>query len=271
MAEEVAMEAAVVPPARPAPAPAPAPEPAPVVDYRRPEAYAAEFLGTAGLVFFVTMVFSVGPGLGYFDLAMVALVHVFILAMLIHSLGGTSGAHFNPAVTLALVAVRKIAPRHAALYIVCQLAGGILGATITKLLLDDEGRTVQYGSATISKILSGDVLAGFAAEALGTFFLMWAIMGLAVNPRGERGWAGLIIGGTLGAAVMVFGPLTGAGLNPARALGPAVWGTFGGTGDFLLAYCAGPVVGAVAAALVYTALVLVPQGRIGERPVDHLA
>jgi glycerol uptake facilitator protein len=246
-------------------------EPAPEIDYRGPEAYVAEFIGTLGLVFFITMVLSVGAGLGYADFAVIGLVHVFVLAMLIHTLGGTSGAHFNPAVTVALLSIRKIAPLHAAMYLVCQFAGGLAGAALTYALLEDEGRKVQYGSTLASRLIQGNALHAAIGEALGTFFLMWAIMGAAVNPRAPRATAALIIGGTLGAAVMILGPVTGAGFNPARSFGPAVFGTFGQVGDWIFIYVAGPVTGAVVAAGLYTWLVLAPKGRIGERPVDHLA
>src|SRR5215213_4843562 len=134
----------------------PVTEPVPEVDYRGPEAYVAEFVGTLGLVFFVTMVLSVGAGLGYADFAVIGLVHVFVLAMLIHTLGGTSGAHFNPAVTAALLAVRKIAPSHAALYMVCQFAGGLAGAALTYILLEDEGRKLEFGSTLASRLIQGD-------------------------------------------------------------------------------------------------------------------
>jgi Major intrinsic protein len=99
---------------------------------------------------------------------------------------------------------------------------------------------------------------------------MWAIMGAAVNPRAEGGLAPWIIGGALGFAVMIFGPVTGAGLNPARALGPAVAGfDFNGVGRWLLAFVAGPIAGALVAGFGYTALVLKPQEKLfGGRLVD---
>ena len=81
----------------------------------------------------------------------------------------------------------------------------------------------------------------------------------------------MVIGGTLGFAVMAIGPLTGAGFNPARSFGPAlVCGEFGGGGEFLLVYVLGPLLGALAAAGAYTAIVLNPVHRAGARPVDKL-
>jgi MIP family channel proteins len=238
------------------------------VEQRGSEAYVAEFIGTFFLVLFITGILSVSNGLGYADFAVIGLVHVFVLSMLIHSLGDTSGAHFNPAVTIALAAMRKIRGADAGAYIVMQLAGGLSGALVTRLILLDEGKAGNYGATTISKtFLQGDALPGLVVEALGTFVLMWAIMGLAVNPQAVKGWAGWVIGGTLGMAVMVFGPLTGAGFNPARTFGPAVAG--GEWSDFWV-YVIGPVAGALLAAFVYSAIVLGPPARVAQRPVDKL-
>jgi glycerol uptake facilitator-like aquaporin len=99
------------------------------------------------------------------------------------------------------------------------------------------------------------------AEAIGAFFLMWPIMSTVVNPHGERARGPLVIGATLGLAVMCIAPLTGAGLNPARAFGPALFGGFGPTGDWLLALVVGPIVGAVLAAQLYTVVVIARQPR----------
>lgn len=256
---------------------------------RGPSAYAAEFLGTLMLVFVIAMVVIVnsGDGLGVTDFAVLGLVHAFVLMLLIHSLGGASGAHFNPAVTLALAMGRKIRIPDAGIYIVVQILGGIAGAFIAKLLLDNEGSGVNYGTPGIAEApeappaqpgvpapqaqgadwLDGKVLGGMFAELIGTFFLMWAIMATAVNPRGQKEWAGWVIGATLGTMVMIIGPLTGAGFNPARALGP---GIVAGEIPNLIAYVVGPVVGAILAFALYTAIVLNPQHREGMRPVDKL-
>jgi aquaporin NIP len=95
---------------------------------------------------------------------------------------------------------------------------------------------------------------------------MWAVMAVAVNPRGEKHFAGLVIGGALGLAVMVFGPATGAGLNPARWLGPAL--VSGSYSDFWI-FILGPVAGALAAALGYRALVLSRQSNTIPREVSQ--
>lgn len=181
-----------------------------------------------------------------------------------------SGAHFNPAVTIGLASIRQIRPPEAVLYIIFQCIGAILGALLTKALLTDEGAAVNYGAVAISDRLSDKLLLGALCEGVGTFFLVWAIIGVAVNPAGLKDWAGLAIGTTLGFLVMIFGPLTGAGLNPARALGPALVGNaFGGAGDFIVAFVLAPVIGGVVAALLYTFVFTTPgkKGVEGLEPV----
>ena len=247
----------------------------PEIARRGPESYVAELVGTLLLVFFVGLVVTVNSQgvLGFTDWAVIGLVHFLLLAMLIHTLGGASGGHFNPAVTVTLAALRKIGPIDAAIYIVVQIVGAFLGILLLKLLLDNEGEAVGYSATTISdQFLDGKALSGFLAEAIGTFALMWAIMGVAVNPTGARDWAGLTIGGTLGFAVMCFGPLTGAGLNPARALAPSVIGGGEPFGDFLVAYVLGPLVGALLAGMLYTAGIIGPgDDSVGRREIDTLS
>jgi MIP family channel proteins len=237
---------------------------------RGPAAYIAEVLGTFLLVFFICGFISVASaGSGGIDLAELGIAHAFILMVLVYALGGTSGAHFNPAVTAALWSIKRISTSNALVYFVCQLVGGILGALVVLLLFNDVGDAVNYGAAAVNGdvLTDGSVWLALIAEALGTFLLMWAIMGLAVNPRGEAALGGLGIGAALGVAVMIFGPATGGSLNPARWLGPAI--ASGEFDDFWL-YVIGPVIGAVAAALAYRAFVLEERGLIAQRPKDEL-
>jgi glycerol uptake facilitator protein len=240
------------------------------VQDRGPAAYIAEFVGTLLLVFFITAAVSIyiaeptrlNPN-PFIDFSVIGLVHVFVLFVLIQTLAVVSGAHFNPAVTVAMTALRQIKPPDAAIYILAQLGGGVAGALLTKALLLDEGKDVAYGATLVSdRFFEGDILPGMVAEALGTFFLVWVIVGVAVNPRATKEWAALAIGAALGMGVMVIAPLTGAGFNPARSFGPAiVAGEFGGADTFLLVYVAAPVIGALVAVLVYSVLVLAPGKR----------
>ena len=154
---------------------------------------------------------------------MVGLVHFLVLFMIVMTIGSISGAHVNPAVTLALLALRKIRPNDAAVYILLQLAGAVAGALMTKfLLIDDLADQQNVGATALNLSILGGDFQGFVAELLGAFFLVWAVVAVAVNPRAARDWSGLVIGGTLGFAVLIIGPLTGAALNPARWFGPAL-------------------------------------------------
>jgi MIP family channel proteins len=241
---------------------------------RGPAAYAAEVLGTLMLVLFVVLVLSVGApapdGLNFTDFAVIGLVHAFVLSLLIWSLGSASGAHFNPAVTIALAVKRKISGKDAGVYILCQLVGAVLGALIAKALIPDAADAVNVGATTVGegRFLDGAIGKGLLAEFIGTFALMWAIMAMAVNPRGNPDWAPWVIGTTLALGVMTIGPLTGAGFNPARSFGPGILGDDFEIGDFLIAYTAGPILGALAAAFAYTAIVLDPQHKLEQRPID---
>jgi MIP family channel proteins len=245
------------------------------VEKRGASAYIAELVGTFLLVLFIALVVSVyaRTGISTPEFAVIGLLHAFLLMMLIQALGGASGAHFNPAVTIGLASVREIKPVEAVGYIVMQLIGAIAAAALCKLILTELPGGPSLGNPAVSSLLAGKTLLGALCELVGTFALVWAIMGAAVNPRGERGWAGFVIGATLGFAVLVFAPLTGAGLNPARSLGPAIiaghfWGGFG---RFFVVYVVGPIVGALIAAIGYKLLVLEPQKKVGERPIDKLA
>jgi MIP family channel proteins len=233
----------------------------------RPAAYAAELIGTFGLVLFIVLVLTVSApapaGLGGPNFAVVGLVHAFALMLLIATLGSVCGAHFNPAVTVGMLSTRRIGLADACGYIVMQLAGAVLAVLLVKVLMNGTASAAHFGApkVTTGRFLDGSAVKGLVAEGAGTFFLMWAIMATAVNPRGNRSLAALVIGATLGLGVMCIAPLTGAGLNPARAFGPALFGGFGPAGDWLLAFVIGPLLGAVAAAHLYSALVIAPQER----------
>lgn len=213
--------------------------------------FVAELVGTFVLVLFIGLVVSLTSreALGFTDWTAIGLVHAFVLAMLVAALAGVSGAHFNPAVTIALAAMRKIRGGDAGVYIVMQLIGGWLGAVVVRQVIEDEGDSVNYGATLVNKAFLAGNFNGMVLEAIGTFALMLAIVGTAVIVKNKSDLTPLIIGSTLGMAVMCIGPLTGAGLNPARAFGPLlVSGELGDNiGQFLVTYTLGPIVGALIA------------------------
>ena len=211
------------------------------------KALIAEFVGTFALIF-------VGAGagaLGLGGLVGVALAHGLVVLVFAYAHGSISGSHINPAVTFGVWLAGKIDGRQAFSYWVFQLVGGIcgalalrlaLGGTDTGLGLTQLASGLTAGGATISI----GVGVGVFIEALLTFFLVHVVLQAAVAGRGGD-HAGVAIGLTLTFCILVGGPLTGASLNPARSLGPAV-----ATGNFtdLWVYFVGPLVGgAVAAAL----------------------
>jgi glycerol uptake facilitator protein len=239
------------------------------MELRGSRAYVAEFIGTLMLTMFITLAVSLTTkaALGYTDYLAIAFVHAFVLMMLVASLGAVSGGHFNPAVTVTMWVLRKTPSRDAVVYLFVQCLGGIAGAGITYLALKNEGKDANYGAGAVSQFLNGSTFSGFALEAIGTFTLVFAIMGVAVSVKAHKSWAPWVIGAALGLAVICIGPLTGANFNPARSLGPAIFGDFfGGFGRWFVIYTLGPIVGAVLAGTLYQFVFIDPDE--GESPEE---
>ena len=221
--------------------------------------FVAEFVGTFALVFVggASIVHAFAPGGG--GMVQVALAHGLILFALVTATMRISG-HFNPAVTLGFLAARRIEPMMAGVYVVAQLLAAMLAAYALLGLLPMEAVTAARagGQAVALDVTGGQAV---ALEAIATFFLTFVIFGTAVDPKAPR-VGGLAIGLVLGACILAIGPYTGGSLNPARSLGPAV-----ATGDFTAQYVywVGPILGAVAAALLYDSIFL----RREPEPVDH--
>src|SRR5215813_2525134 len=204
----------------------------------------AEGLGTFGLVF-------VGPGATMIDMLSkgqithvgVGLVFGLIIGTMIYAFGHISGAHFNPAVTLAFVLTRHFPIRRLFFYWAAQIVGATLAALCLRLLLGDVaslGATLPAGS--------GGAWQSFGLETLLTFFLMIVIMAMATDTRAVGQAAALAIGGTVMLEALFAGPICGASMNPARSLGPAL---ISGHWTDQWIYLTAPFVGAVLAALVY--------------------
>lgn len=222
---------------------------------------AAEFIGTALLIVFgpgsVVAALTVGKGtLDYAGLGMISLSFGLVVALVIYAFGSTSGAHINPAVTVVLATTGRFPWRDVVPYVVAHLVGSVAGG----LLIVATFGTSAVDLGNVGGVAFAEGVSypqAIAVEAVATFLLVIAIFALAVDRRAPAGWAGLMIGLSVTALVLVFGPLTGAAVNPARALGPnAAAALFGGDVDWAQypAYVIGSLIGGLAAALTYDAI-----------------
>lgn len=204
-------------------------------------AHVAEALGTFALVFFGCGAIAVGAQSGQLEHAGVGLAFGLVIAVMIYALGHISGAHFNPAVSIAFAVGQHFPWSRAATYGVAQLAGAILAALALRITL---GADADLG---LTQPSGGDFQA-LAWEALLTFFLMLVITSVATDTRAIGEAAALAIGGTVALGALVGGPISGASMNPARSFGPAIV-----SGDLtaIWVYLIGPVIGAIGATLVY--------------------
>jgi aquaporin Z len=210
----------------------------------------AELVGAFALTFIGAGAIMTGA-----NLVGVALAHGLILAIMVSALGHISGGHFNPAVTFGFLLTRRIAPGLAVVYWVAQLLGATLAALILRGVYPDErADATKLGAPVLNEAIG--VGAGFAIEVVLTFFLVWVVFATAVDPRGTfTVIAGFAIGLTIGADILMGGPLTGAAMNPARAFGPQLVGN--AWADGWLWYVA-PLVGGGLAAVLYDTLYLRP-------------
>ena len=219
----------------------------------------AESIGTAMLVLVgagsVVATVTVDGEVGYASLGFIALAFAFVVALVIYGFGPVSGAHINPAVTISLAVTRRFPWSEVVPYVLAQLLGGIVGALLIVAVFGTDAADLGLGATTLADGVP--YWQGIVAEVVGTFVLLFAVMALAVDSRAPLGWAGLMIGLAVAAAILLIAPQTGGSLNPARTLGPYLAATvFGGDIPWsdLGVYLIGPVLGAVAAVLVYDAV-----------------
>jgi aquaporin NIP len=172
----------------------------------------------------------------------IALVFGLVIMVMVYSTGHLSGAHINPAVTVAFTLTRHFPRRDALAYIPAQLAGAVAAAGLLRALWPDKPGSL---GATIPSVATGSAL---VYEVVLTAFLMFVIMAVATDTRAVGAAAAIAIGGTVGLDALFGGPVTGASMNPARSFGPALaaweWQSF-------WVYVIGPLVGASVGALAY--------------------
>ena len=211
----------------------------------------AEFLGSFALMFIGGGAIIVTSGE---NLVAIAFAHGLILAVMISATMHISGGQINPAVSIALGLIGKQAWPRVGVFVALQLVGAIVAAFLLKVLLSGAYEVGNVGATLGSLTTGGSEHLGpgraIGLEAIATFLLMFVIMGSAVDERsGVKAVAGFAIGLTLTAAILCLGPLTGASLNPARSLGPAV---VAGAWDYHWVYWVGPLGGAALAAFAYS-------------------
>ncbi|MBI5631174.1 MAG: aquaporin [Elusimicrobia bacterium] len=214
------------------------------------KSYLAEIIGTFALVFVgagsVCMDAATGGKVG---LTGIALAHGLAITAMSYAYAPISGAHFNPAVTAAMLINRRMDAVKGVFYVICQL----LGASLAGLLLASSLQAYPHVANTSPFLGSmGLVGIGFKGgtllEAVMTFFLVSVIYATSVDCRGFSGTAPLAAGLAVSLGTLAIGPLTGAALNPARAFGPAV---ATGRWENWFVYWIGPLAGAAAASLLH--------------------
>lgn len=205
-------------------------------------ALAAEFIGTFALIFIGAGAVALGEG----GVVGAAFAYGLVLMVVAFSFGPISGAHINPAITIAMWVAKQVENATALAYIGAQVVGGVAGAYVLSLVL---GGT---GSGLGATLLAPGVepLEGFVLELILTFFLATTVFNTVVSGK-VGSYAPLAIGMTLTFAFLMGSPLTGASLNPARTLGPAIL-----TNQYenIWVYLVGTPLGAILAAVVYTNL-----------------
>jgi aquaporin Z len=211
-------------------------------------ALAAEAIGTFALCFAGILAINAGEAA---SLTTVAFAHGLALVVMIAALAHHSGAHFNPAVTFGFVVTGRMAPPRGALYVAAQVAGAFLASALIAALFGSE--PVAGGTPALAPTV--DPLRGVAIEAVATFFLVLVVFGTAVDERAPKSVFPVAIGLTVALDIMAIGPLTGAAMNPARALGPAL--ASGAWTDHWV-YWAGPLLGGALAAGLQSAFFLAP-------------
>jgi MIP family channel proteins len=181
----------------------------------------------------------------------IAFVFGLVIMAMIHATGHLSGAHINPAVTLAFTLTRHFPAREAVAYIGAQLAGATAAALVLLALWTDKP---AHLGATVPSVGVGSAL---VYELILTAILMFVIMAVATDSRAAGAAAALAIGGMVGLDALFGGPVTGASMNPARSFGPAL---VSGEWTHFWIYVVGPIIGAGIGALAY-------QLVRGERPI----
>ena len=208
----------------------------------------AEVIGTYILVFAGTGAVVVEMLTGALGHVGIALTFGLVVTALIYAFGHISGAHFNPAVSIAFVVMNEFEKKELIPYILAQVLGAILASLTLYLLFMveiDQMKDVAYLGATLPR---GSWWQSFVFEFILTFILMLVISSSAIHAKAVKSFAGIAIGFTVGLEAMFAGPICGASMNPARSIAPAL---VSGHLEHLWLYIIATILGAVASVFVY--------------------
>ncbi|MGF1676110.1 MAG: MIP/aquaporin family protein [Rivularia sp. (in: cyanobacteria)] len=215
------------------------------------KALIAEFIGTFALIFIGVSAIATNHiikagDVSQVDLLAIAVAHGLTIAVMVSATAAVSGGHLNPAVTFGALVGGKIDFKNAVAYIIFQCLGGIFAASLVKLCIPLEVlQAVDMGTPTLGKNITPSM--GLVMEFIMTFFLVFVVFGTAIDRRAPK-MGGLFIGLTVALDILAGGAISGAAMNPARYLGPAL--IRGGLQNFWL-YWIGLLAGGGFAALVY--------------------
>ncbi len=210
----------------------------------------SEFLGTFALIFIgagsVCANYNLTQsGSAGFGLLGIAVAFGFVVVAVAYSLGYISGAHINPAVTISLVATKRLDSRLGFKYIIAQIAGASAGGFLLKFLFP-ASMAVNLGTCALGSGVT--TMQAILMETVITFLLVFVVYATVIDKRATPSMAGLAIGLVVLLGVMVGGPISGGSMNPARVFGPAI---ASGAFENHIVWWAGPIFGGVLAGLVY--------------------
>ena len=212
--------------------------------------FAAECLGTATLVFMgcgSAVFLGTAPAGGHLAVALAFGLSIVAAAYVI---GGISGCHVNPAVSLAMFLVKRLSASDLAKYIIAQIIGAMIGALLLRIVVSTASLPDLTGGLGSNSYGSVGILAGLVVEIILTFIFVFTILGVTSNPAFSN-TAGIVIGLTLTFVHIIGIPLTGTSVNPARSIGPALLsGNFTAISE-LWVFIVGPLGGAALAAYVF--------------------
>ena len=221
-----------------------------------PRAWLAEAIATYALVFFgpLSVILSVvvfGDGLTIESILMISLGHGVVIALMVYAFGHVSGAHINPAVTIPMMITKKISVADGIGYIIFQVIGAIIATLSLMAILPEIGKPVLWGGhGGPSELLNHSIMSGFVVEVILTFFLVLVIFMTVVHKKAPKSVYGAAIGGMVFLLHIVGVPLTGASMNPARSLAPAVATGDAGLLEIQWLYWVAPIIGGIIAGVV---------------------